>query len=239
MRAGAADAAEIDAALRPPAGAPAASPRRRRAAAPGRSCARACAPRRTDRARSARLAARGGAASDACAVMPAMRWASGLCGAGADGAERPAARAAWRLSLQPERAPRYRCRRRSPRRSRRPARPRPRCTRISASWPVVVDGTSIDTLSVSISNRLSPGLTASPADLNHLVILPSATVSPSCGISTSMNSPSRRSYPVILRCSRHGRRCVRTAGRGARASKDAGPTVAVVLRGATSSRTSG
>src|SRR5262249_34537893 len=31
-----------------------------------------------------------------------------------------------------------------------------------------------------------PGLTCSPAALNHLVILPSATVSPSCGISTSM-----------------------------------------------------
>src|SRR5262249_25595453 len=54
------------------------------------------------------------------------------------------------------------------------------------STPAVVDGTSIDTLSVSISNRLSPGLIASPADLNHFVILPSATVSPSCGISTSM-----------------------------------------------------
>src|SRR5882672_7142860 len=63
----------------------------------------------------------------------------------------------------------------------------PARTRISASTPVVVDGTSIDTLSVSISNRLSPGLTASPADLNHFVILPSATVSPSCGISTSMS----------------------------------------------------
>jgi len=32
-------------------------------------------------------------------------------------------------------------------------------TRISASTPVVVEGTSIETLSVSISNRLSPGLT--------------------------------------------------------------------------------
>src|SRR5262245_64268482 len=62
----------------------------------------------------------------------------------------------------------------------------PAGTRISASTPAVVDGTSIDTLSVSISNRLSPGLIASPADLNHFVILPSATVSPSCGISTSM-----------------------------------------------------
>src|SRR5580692_2077631 len=62
----------------------------------------------------------------------------------------------------------------------------PAGTRISASTPVVVDGTSIETLSVSISNRLSPGLTGSPADLNHLVIFPSATVSPSCGIRTSI-----------------------------------------------------
>src|SRR4030095_3722813 len=64
----------------------------------------------------------------------------------------------------------------------------PAGTRISASTPTVVDGTSIETLSVSISNKLSPGLTASPADLNHFVILPSATVSPSCGIKTSIGS---------------------------------------------------
>src|SRR5215470_16532009 len=64
----------------------------------------------------------------------------------------------------------------------------PADTRISASTPAVVDGTSIDTLSVSISNKLSPGLIASPADLNHRVILPSATVSPSCGINTSMSA---------------------------------------------------
>src|SRR5579862_304546 len=63
----------------------------------------------------------------------------------------------------------------------------PAGTRISASTPVVVEGTSIETLSVSISNRLSPGLTCSPVALNHLVILPSATVSPSCGIRTSMS----------------------------------------------------
>ena len=74
----------------------------------------------------------------------------------------------------------------------------PAATRISASTPVVVDGTSIDTLSVSISNRLSPGLTASPADLNHLVILPSATVSPSCGISTSM----RVTFPDVVHLNR-------------------------------------
>src|SRR5579872_3671977 len=58
----------------------------------------------------------------------------------------------------------------------------PAGTRISDNTPALVAGTSIDTLSVSISNRLSPGATASPADLNHLVILPSATVSPSCGM---------------------------------------------------------
>ena len=62
----------------------------------------------------------------------------------------------------------------------------PAATRISASTPAEVEGTSIDTLSVSISNRLSPGAMASPADLNHCVILPSATVSPSCGINTSI-----------------------------------------------------
>src|SRR5258705_13910821 len=63
----------------------------------------------------------------------------------------------------------------------------PAATRTSVSTPTSVAGPSIETLSVSISNRLSPGFTASPAALNHLVILPSATVSPSCGISTSMN----------------------------------------------------
>src|SRR5258707_3268233 len=67
----------------------------------------------------------------------------------------------------------------------------PAGTRISASTPVVVDGTSMDTLSVSISNRLSPGLIGSPADLNHCVIFPSATVSPSCGISTSIDGSPR------------------------------------------------
>src|SRR5664279_5319145 len=60
---------------------------------------------------------------------------------------------------------------------------------IAASVPALVAGTSIEVLSVSISNRLSPGFTASPAALNHFVILPSATVSPSCGIRTSIPFP--------------------------------------------------
>src|SRR5215217_1996463 len=67
----------------------------------------------------------------------------------------------------------------------------PACTWIAASVPAAIAGTSIDTLSVSISNRMSPGFTASPAETNHFEILPSATVSPSCGIRTSM-LPARR-----------------------------------------------
>src|ERR1700722_12243194 len=72
----------------------------------------------------------------------------------------------------------------------------PAATRISVSVPADVAGTSIDTLSVSISNRLSPGLTASPIDLNQVVILPSATVSPSCGIRMSMSALSLSLSPT-------------------------------------------
>src|SRR5262249_27236000 len=114
------------------------------------------------------------------AAMPAMRCSSGL-GGGADagagvgvilGADGALADTAAPSEITATIAP--------------TGATSPSDTRISASTPAVVDGTSIDTLSVSISNRLSPGLIASPADLNHLMILPSATVSPSCGISTSM-----------------------------------------------------
>src|SRR5262249_61841226 len=49
---------------------------------------------------------------------------------------------------------------------------------ISASVPATVAGTSIDVLSVSISNRSSPGRILSPTFLNQLVILPELTVSP-------------------------------------------------------------
>src|SRR5262249_38786672 len=81
-----------------------------------------------------------------------------------------------------------------------PPPPRPRR---SARRPAVVDGPSIDTLSVSISNKLSPGLTASPADLNHCVILPSATVSPSCGINTSIYAVPARARHRLPRSPRH------------------------------------
>src|SRR5512135_2028037 len=68
---------------------------------------------------------------------------------------------------------------------------------MSVSVPALVAGTSIEVLSVSISNRFSPGFTTSPAALNHFTILPSATVSPSCGIRTSMYDRPR------LPCHRH------------------------------------
>src|SRR5690348_4196685 len=65
----------------------------------------------------------------------------------------------------------------------------PSLTLISASVPATVAGTSIDVLSVSISNRSSPGATLSPTFLNQVVILPDVTVSPSCGINTSIAHP--------------------------------------------------
>src|SRR4029077_20159868 len=79
----------------------------------------------------------------------------------------------------------------------------PAVTRISSSTPAVVAGTSMDTLSVSISNRLSPGLTASPIDLNQVVILPWATVSPSCGIRMSMSALSALGRRVLSPRHRH------------------------------------
>src|ERR1700730_3308763 len=88
----------------------------------------------------------------------------------------------------------------------------PAVTRISSSTPAAVAGTSMDTLSVSISNRLSPGLTASPIDLNQAVILPSVTVSPSCGIRMSMFgvSPAQR-YVLGLEELHHAFMCALAA----------------------------
>ena len=61
----------------------------------------------------------------------------------------------------------------------------PSGTRISWSTPAAGDGTSESTLSVETSNSGSSTSTRSPTALNHCVIVPSVTVSPSCGISTS------------------------------------------------------
>ncbi len=66
----------------------------------------------------------------------------------------------------------------------------PSATRISETTPAVGAGTSESTLSVDTSNSGSSAATGSPTCLNQRVIVPSVTVSPSCGIVTSTNLPS-------------------------------------------------
>ena len=61
----------------------------------------------------------------------------------------------------------------------------PSATRISTSTPATGEGTSVSTLSVETSNNGSSAATASPTFLNHWVMVPSVTVSPSCGSVTS------------------------------------------------------
>src|SRR5262249_34200464 len=80
----------------------------------------------------------------------------------------------------------------------------PSGTRISLTTPDVGDGTSESTLSVETSNSGSSAWICSPTCLNHLVIVPSVTVSPSWGIVTSTQQ-------VLSRTSRAG------CGRSARA----------------------
>lgn len=57
----------------------------------------------------------------------------------------------------------------------------PSLARISVSVPATGDGTSVSTLSVDTSNNGSSAETVSPTFLNHRVIVPSVTVSPSWG----------------------------------------------------------
>ena len=61
----------------------------------------------------------------------------------------------------------------------------PSCTRISVTVPVIGEGTSVSTLSVLTSNNGSSADTESPTFLNQRVMVPSVTVSPSCGNVTS------------------------------------------------------
>jgi hypothetical protein len=61
----------------------------------------------------------------------------------------------------------------------------PSGTRISVSTPPAGEGTSESTLSVDTSKRGSSRSMVSPTAFNHFVTVPSVTVSPSCGITTS------------------------------------------------------
>src|SRR4051794_14584082 len=64
----------------------------------------------------------------------------------------------------------------------------PSCARISESTPAPGDGISASTLSVEISNSGSSRSTLSPTFLIQRTIVPSATDSPICGITTSINT---------------------------------------------------
>jgi hypothetical protein len=64
----------------------------------------------------------------------------------------------------------------------------PSGTLISVRVPLTGDGTSESTLSVDTSKRGSSSVTESPTALNHFVIVPSVTVSPSWGIVISAMS---------------------------------------------------
>ncbi|MCZ7563267.1 MAG: hypothetical protein M5U08_05145 [Burkholderiales bacterium] len=68
----------------------------------------------------------------------------------------------------------------------------PAWTRISFKTPAAGAGISAVTLSVSMSNRFSSALTASPTFLCQATTVPSVTVSPSWGMMTSIDSLSGR-----------------------------------------------
>ena len=75
----------------------------------------------------------------------------------------------------------------------------PAATRISVSVPEIGDGTSVSTLSVDTSKSGSSAATESPTFLNHRVMVPSVTVSPSCGRITSATASSLLRHALILR----------------------------------------
>ena len=71
----------------------------------------------------------------------------------------------------------------------------PSWTRISATTPDAGDGTSVSTLSVEISSRLSSALICSPTCLSHFVIVPSETDTPIWGMTTSVAPATAISTP--------------------------------------------
>ena len=65
----------------------------------------------------------------------------------------------------------------------------PSATRISVTIPAPGDGTSVSTLSVEISTIVSSASTCSPTCLAQRVIVPSDTLTPIWGITTSTAVP--------------------------------------------------
>ncbi len=93
----------------------------------------------------------------------------------------------------------------------------PSSTRISTRYPPSGDGTSESTLSVDTSKSRSSALTSSPTCLIHRVIVPSVTVSPSCGMVISVRAkvpPGRVSRAVRGRSATSGSRRTARSGSG-------------------------
>jgi hypothetical protein len=65
----------------------------------------------------------------------------------------------------------------------------PSCARICWMTPEAGLGTSVSTLSVEISSSASSAAISSPSALSHLVMVPSETETPICGITTSTAVP--------------------------------------------------
>jgi len=68
----------------------------------------------------------------------------------------------------------------------------PSSTSTTRRNPATADGTSVSTFSVDTSNSVSSTATGSPTALAHEVMVPSTTVSPSCGIRTTSMSATLR-----------------------------------------------
>ncbi len=61
----------------------------------------------------------------------------------------------------------------------------PSGTRISETVPAAGEGTSVSTLSVEISTMVSSASIASPTCFSQRLIVPSETLTPICGMTTS------------------------------------------------------
>src|SRR5439155_11387355 len=72
----------------------------------------------------------------------------------------------------------------------------PSGTLIETTFPPTGEGTSVSTLSVEISNSGSSRSTFSPSFFSHLVMVPSTTVSPSCGMVTGVATSASVSHRV-------------------------------------------
>ena len=102
----------------------------------------------------------------------------------------------------------------------------PSAARISRMVPATGEGTSVSTLSVEISRRTSSTLMVSPTAFAHDRIVPSVTVSPSCGMETVVCSP------PLAGAAAAGAGGAGAGGAGAASGAGAGASAAGALGGA-------